>query len=312
MMLDSLGRHPELYGFPSETQMMPYIISQAPKFEDLENDDNFRAYWQFAINQLPKLQRHNHGVNPVIPDTWRSFPRSVGGIFDGIFQTLAAESEKKRWCEKTPDHVQHLPLLSQIFPDAKFVHMIRDGREVACSISRRQKRHPALIIYRWKKLVEMGQSEGKTLGDRYLEIKYEDLTSDPRSGMERVCAFLSLDFSTQVLRSKMPGSERRQQFAKDELDKIRANPLKWKTYFDKSTVDTLERIGGRALYGLGYPTSNSDGDEDPSVFKRKIWRGKDFATLILERANSSKHYDTIQKLAKKVLFSYREYRSKRH
>ena len=50
MMLDSLGRHPELYGFPSETQMMPYIISQAPKFRDLEIDDNFRAYWRFAIN----------------------------------------------------------------------------------------------------------------------------------------------------------------------------------------------------------------------------------------------------------------------
>lgn len=109
----------------------------------------------------------------------------------------------------------------------------------------------------------------------------------------------------------MPQSEARRTLAKGELAKISSNPLKWKTYFDMNTLDILEKIGGRALHRLGYPTSNPDGDQDPGVFRRNVWRGKDFVTQILESAGSNKHYDTIPKIAKNVLFSYREYRSKR-
>lgn len=312
MMLDSLGRHPELYAVPVETHMMPYIIGRASRFGDLSNDDNYRAYWQFAIDQMPALLRFNDGVKPDIPSDWQSYPRTIAGIFDGIFSSFAKKQGKRCWCEKTPDHVQHVHLLSNIFPRARFIHLIRDGREVACSIGRRQHRRPELVIYRWKELVTTGQADGATLGDRYMELKYEDLTSGPRREMARICDFLSLAFDEHVLSSRMPQSPKRQGMDKGELGAISANPTKWPEYFDSRTVRRLEQIGGATLESLGYGTENETGDRDPGWFRRRVWRALDFVRLTRKRMKIRKDYDSWIKVARNALFSFKQYRSKRH
>lgn len=312
MMLDSLGRHPQLYAIPNETLMMPYIISRARRFGELSNSNNFQAYWQFAIDQMPVLVRFNDGVKPEIPSDWGSYPRTIAGVFDGIFSSLAKTKGKRRWCEKTPDHVQHVRLLSEVFPRSRFIHMIRDGREVACSIARRQFRHPELVIYRWKKLVNLGQADGAMLGERYMELKYEDLTSDPRSEMARVCEFLSLDFDEHVLSSRMPQSPKRKSLTKGELGAISANPMKWPQYFDSRSVKRLEQISGATLSHLGYRVENATGDRAPSRIHREIWRAIEFVRLTRKKMNTSKNYDSWIKVARNSMFSIKQYRSKRH
>jgi hypothetical protein len=217
-----------------------------------------------------------------------------------------------RWCEKTPDHVQHLGLLSEVFRNARFVHMIRDGREVACSLTRRQRRHPELVIYRWKKLVRLGRREGARLGDRYLEVIYEELTRDPKMQMKRLCEFLQLEFDERVLQSQMPQSPRRKRLARGALGAISANPLKWKDYFDGETLRGLECIGGRTLQDLGYEVANEAGDHDPGWVQRKHWRAVDFLRVTNDRRKTSKKYDSWKKLAQKLVFSFKEYRSKRY
>ncbi len=311
MMLDSLGRHPDLFAVPHETLMMPYIIAQADRFGDLNIDKNFRAYWRFAIDQMPVLRRIYAGKKPELPEDWRAQPRSVAGVFEGILGFLAAAQNKKRWCEKTPDHVQHIDMLSRIFPGARFIHMIRDGREVACSITRRQKRRPELIIYRWKKLVEMGQTAGSKLGDRYMELKYEELTRDPQARMAEVCEFLRLEFSEQVLQSRMPQNPDRKRLAAGELGAIRRNTLKWPEYFDVGTVLRLESIGGRMLSQLGYRIESTVGDCEPSGFQKQLWRAVDFIRYHTELKKTSQKYDSWLKILGKMLFSFKEYRSKR-
>lgn len=312
MMLDSLGRHPGLYAVPVETQMMPYIIQNGGRFGDLATDENFLAYWRFAIVQMPALMRITNGEWIEVPADWRAYPRTIGGIFDGIFSTLAAQAGKRRWCEKTPDHVQHLRTLAGIFPKAKFIHLIRDGREVACSIHRRQMRRPELIIYRWKQLVRLGQVEGARLGDRYTELRYEDLTSDPRTAMAGICRFLELDVCEDVTLSRMPQSPGKKRLRKGELGKISANPAKWPTYFDRGTVDRLERIGGAMLAKLGYESGNPAGDLTPGTMKLKFWRFTDFLRLTRAQRKAGGARHAWSKVARRIGFSVKQYRSKRY
>jgi hypothetical protein len=238
-------------------------------------------------------------------------PRTVAGIFEGIFGSLAATQNKRRWCEKTPDHVQHIRMLSEIFPDASFVHMIRDGREVASSISRRQLRHPELVIYRWKKLVDEGRSAGAGIGSRYLEVRYEDLTADPRTQMQRLCEFLQVEFTEQVLQSRMPQNPSRKRLPLGELGEISANPVKWPGYFDPATIRRLEGIGGRMLSDLGYEVRTVPGDAAPSWWQRKLWRAWDFVRYSMEQKKKSRRYNSWPKLVRKMYFSFKEYRSKR-
>jgi hypothetical protein len=312
MMLDSLGRHPELFAVPGETLMMPYIISNAGRFGDLSVDRNFRKYWQFAIDHMPVLQRDNEGKPLTIPGDWHAFPRTVGGVFDGIFSSLAKKVNKRRWCEKTPDHVQHLPVLAATFPRAKFIHLIRDGREVACSVNRRQKRQPELVIYRWKQLVRLGRSDGARLGDRYTELRYEDLTSSAEDEMRRVCQFLDLPFANEVLLSRMPQSPRKKRLAKGDLGEITSNPTKWPAYFDHRTVRRLESIGGSLLTDLGYVSGDTAGDRNPPLFKRKFWRAADFLSLTAARLKTSRGPGSKRKVLRKVVLSFKQYLTKRH
>jgi hypothetical protein len=312
MLLDSLGLHPKLYALPDETHMMPYIIQHSDRFGDLNVDDNFREYWQFAIDQMPALQRFNSGVKPDIPTNWQTYPRTVAGVFDGLFSCFAAKQGKRRWCEKTPDHVQHMRGFSAIFPQARFIHIIRDGREVACSINRRQHRNPELIIYRWKKLVEMGRGEGAKLLDKYLEVRYEDMTSDPRREMAKLCRFLEVEFDEQVLLSRMPESPVRKELSRGEIGKISENPLKWPAYFDAKTVRQLEQVGGRMLHNLGYRVQTVAGDRNPSWIQQRIWRANDFLRLVRIRMKTRKNYDSWLKVGRNILVSYKAYRSKRY
>jgi len=311
MMLDSLGRHPELFALPDETHMMPYIIGQQGRFGDLAIDTNFLRYWQFAIHNLPVLQKR-YRTRQEIPENWNRYPRSAGGVFDGIFSTLAAAHGKRRWCEKTPDHIQHMNLLAEVFPKSRFIHMIRDGREVACSIARRQMRVPQLVIYRWKKLVEIGRSDGGGLGERYLEVRYEDLTDDPYGQMARVCSFLGLEFDDAVTHSRMPQSREKKKLADGELGKIGRNPVKWPSYFDDQVVRELESIGGRMLDELSYPATNTQGNSNPGSIRRAWWRITDFIRLTRFRMRTNRNYDSLSKAVRNLLFSYKAFRTKRH
>ena len=58
---------------------------------------------------------------------------TTGEAIAAVFEAYAAERGKPRWGDKTPLYMQHLPLLERLFPEARFVHLIRDGRDAALS-----------------------------------------------------------------------------------------------------------------------------------------------------------------------------------
>ena len=57
----------------------------------------------------------------------------VAKWINDLFMTYAKSKGKKRWAEKTPDHSLNIPFLAELFPEAFFIHIVRDGRDVACS-----------------------------------------------------------------------------------------------------------------------------------------------------------------------------------
>jgi len=204
MLLDCLGRHPQLYAFPRETRLIPWLVARAPGFGDLGGDANYQRLWD-EVRALGVFQLVNESQPVPLPADWRERPRSLAGILDGVFGYFAARAGKPRWCEKTPQHVQHLPALARLFPAARFIHVVRDGRDCAASFHRRWRRDPRLTVYRWKKVVAIGRRQGRELGEaRYREIRYEDLTAAPEASLRALCAFLALPFDPVVLESARP------------------------------------------------------------------------------------------------------------
>jgi hypothetical protein len=268
MLLDCLGRHPALYAFPRETRLLPYFMARLGRYGDLDNESNFRRLWD-DVRQLAVFRQANGNAPVPLPDDWRDYPRQFASIVDAVFGHFAASHAKQRWCEKTPQHVQHLLALAEHFPAARFLHVIRDGRDCAVSFHRRWLRQPELTVFRWKKVVTCGRGQGARLGAaRYMEVRYEDLTAAPEESLRRICCFLGLAFNPAVLESGQPYLK---LAAGPGNSGLQRNSGKWQGYFSAATCAKLEQIAGRTLASCGYATQCPDSDTDIASWRRKYW-----------------------------------------
>lgn len=258
MLADCLGRHPDLYIFPEETKVLPYFIYKIKSFGDPADLDTRKRLAE-ELGKCWAYREINNGKPVVLEDKMLSKP-GFYGVLNGLYGYFAGSKGKKRWGEKTPMYLQHLEILSKFIPKAKFLHIYRDGRDVAQSLHRRFCRDPRRTIYRWKKIMKYSRSQGNRLKSRYMEISYEDLTGDPELYMRKICNFLELRFDSSVLRSSMP-------YFNDNSSNIKKGTIassrdKWKSYFDKDMCLQLEKIAGSYLEELGYNTAFCKGDLD--------------------------------------------------
>jgi hypothetical protein len=130
----------------------------------------------------------------------------VHGLADAIrriYGLYASERGKTRYGDKTPSYVLRMPLLAELFPEACFVHVIRDGRDVALSYLEipwgPRTIHEAALD--WKRHVGRGRRAGRALGPgRYLEVRYEDIVEDPERVTRLICSFVGVGFEPAMLR----------------------------------------------------------------------------------------------------------------
>lgn len=120
------------------------------------------------------------------------------------FYSAIAKSHNKSWLiEQTPWYGQRIDLLVKLFPDAKFIHMVRDGRDVALSFSRTPWWHKSvgLNLGRWAREIKKISVDASVYLDvsRYIEVKYEDLVLNPKYELSRVCEFLGVDFEEPMV-----------------------------------------------------------------------------------------------------------------
>jgi hypothetical protein len=187
-------------------------------------------------------------------------PTSYAATVRRAFAAYAAHAGKPRYADKTPMHVLHLPRLERMFPEARFVHLVRDGRDVAASY-RTVAWGPAGIedaALLWRRRVAAGRRAGRRLGpDRYREVHYEDLVRDPEAVLRGLCAFLDLAWDDRLLRYHERAGEviaaTRFPAAHDRLRLPPTPGLRdWRRDLTGAEVARFEAIAGRELAAAGY------------------------------------------------------------
>jgi hypothetical protein len=189
-----------------------------------------------------------------------------GEAIAAVFETYAAERGKQRWGDKTPMYMQYLPLLEELFPTAQFVHLVRDGRDVACSflampqgVVTKTWAHPrsiADVACQWRTEVEAARRLGSRVGPgRYFELRYESLVTDPEGELKAVCSFASLPYEPGMLRH----SEGVDVSAKPHQASL-TRPLtpgirNWRTEMTLADAAGFEDVAGELLAALGYELS---------------------------------------------------------
>jgi hypothetical protein len=118
-----------------------------------------------------------------------------------FYQLYAGRFGKPRWGDKTPLYCRHLQRIQDVLPEARFIHLIRDGRDVAVSLRRRWF-SPGHSIERqawfWRRNIERARREASCCR-HYLEVRYEALVLNPEATLRRICAFIDLAFDASML-----------------------------------------------------------------------------------------------------------------
>jgi len=246
LMLDA---HPSI-AVPPESHFvvsLPRVFGAAPTPQAIEALLAHQRFREWGLDE----GRFSQALDAREPATWAD-------LYDTVFSLYATEHGKQRWGDKTPGYGRFLDELRQIFPSARFVHLIRDGRDVACSLARVPWYEGSIVRMAsdWKKSVRRARRSG--LGrDDYLEVRYEDLVTDTVPTLHRVCSHLDVIWADSMLAyprrldDKLPSHRKAwHQRTREGVSSDRIGI--WRREMTAVDLWNFERVAGDLLEELGY------------------------------------------------------------
>jgi hypothetical protein len=190
-----LNSHPHL-AVPHETRFLILAWRRRNLFGDLTRAENRRYVARWILDQ-PKGKISRIGIPPdELIEAFAAAPPTLGSLMAACFSKYAERDGKTRWGDKRPSYSQNLDALFAMFPDARFVNVVRDPRACAASMRRAWTHFGRLasaveVWERTDRTVQRALRKGPS--DRITEVRYEDLVADPQAALERLCGFLALD-----------------------------------------------------------------------------------------------------------------------
>lgn len=257
LILDAHSR----ISIPRETRYLALIGPELSSYGELASD---RAAQERLVRDIGRLLRRQNW--PELP-TWADVDAAVKRwTFPEVARAVnlhpCPEPERAGlafWGDKTPEYVRSVFFLKRLFPDALFLNLVRDGRDVAASAMGLRfagGRNPEALALEWNEDVLCGLLAERTVPGSVLTLRYEDLVGDAEATVRRVCDFLGLGFEPGML------AFHRRDAARDMAgeahhrsvgETIHARSVgRYRRDLDPLAVARLERLMYNGLVGLGY------------------------------------------------------------
>jgi hypothetical protein len=267
LMLDA---HPDL-AVPPETHFIDRAVeacrdARDPRRAFIETVTSHRRWGDFRI-EGDNLERRISGIEPF----------DLGEALRAFYGLYAQKFGKTRWGDKTPKYVHSMELIHRLLPEARFVHIIRDGRDVALS-TRDLWFGPDSVeeaAQKWRSLIEKARVQSREV-PHYLEIRYEDLVSETEPTLRRICEFVDLRWDPGMLSYHETAEERMSEIYRDmespkgkrvvrgemrrSLHTLTGSPpqrdriARWKEGMTIEDRKRFEDAAGETLRELGYET----------------------------------------------------------
>lgn len=231
-----------------------------PRFGNLRSEQNRRRlmrYWLqsklFYVSGLDAGEIEAH----VMRDC-----RSGGDFLRIVMESVAAKQGVSRWADCTPDHLLYLDEIREQIPEARIIHIIRDGRDVALSYVKQgwsypmpwdRSEHLAVAGLYWEWIVSHGRRDGQKFGGRYREVRFEDLISSPRETLASLSEFIGQELNYDHIQHVGIGSvkEPNSSFGGGGGN---FNPVgRWRSQYSDKQLAGIEQVIGPFLKQLEYP-----------------------------------------------------------
>ena len=223
--------------------------------------------WVFTYKIKPAWLAAEFGMDPAEVRAMRAAAPSLGAFIDRFMGAFAEREGKPVWCEKSPRNVLRLDYIWRTFPKARFVHIIRDGRDVSCSLRTHPKRIRVGDAYvpntvrrpiascseHWVKYVSAGLAHRDD--PRYTEVRYEALVEDYAGTTRSLCEALGIEWTPELLdRERIQGARGDTEIVNPEVRQplYRNATGRWQKDLSPDELATVMRVAGPLLDRLGY------------------------------------------------------------
>ncbi len=229
-----LASHPRVSGVPSETYL-------------------------FAEGVAPLLSRLHGGARSspqvgVVYAERAAVIDGVRGLCDSVLGPYL-QPGARLLVERTPDHVRHMRLISELYPGARFIHIIRDGRDVARSLLAKSWGPDSVeaAASEWRDSVRAGRAQAPSPA-RYRELRYEDLLARPDASIRSLFDWLGLGVDDAVIDQAL--GEARTALSVDAT-RPATESEKWRQVFGPRELAAFERAAGDLRAELGYEPASA-------------------------------------------------------
>jgi Sulfotransferase family len=244
-----LNAHPDV-AVPPESRFVTELWRGQNEVDVDQFLAELRDHSRFKVWDLPIQEVRDELIGSPVP---------YAAAVEAAFRAYAKHRGKSVYGDKTPRYVENIPLLAELWPDAKFIHQIRDGRNVALSYADVPfgPKDVAGAARLWKSRVSAGMKAGRDLAGRYMEIRYEDFIEDFESSTKLITDFLGIEFDEAMLdyteRARddiLPRAAKYNPNVGKSVDA--AKKRSWQDSMPDSQVRIFEAIAGDLLEELGY------------------------------------------------------------
>lgn len=264
-------------GFAIYRGYLPIYKTLIPRFGSMSSRENRKKMVEVWLRSkgFRRTGLDPDKISAAILDKCQTGADFIRTVMDDVARTQGA----RRWAVYDPDNVLHMERVKADLPNALFVHIIRDGRDIALSLKKMGGFTPlpwdrsptrslvATALY-WEWMVRKGRQHGRSLGDDYLEIHFEDLIQNPRETLNRLGTFIDHDLDFDRIRNAGLGSlsETNSSF-REESGTEKIKPIgRWKERLSPKDVAAIEGTVGSCLEENGYALTLPESE-------RKNWPG---------------------------------------
>lgn len=233
-----------------------------PLYGDLRNDGAYRqmvrdvvGLQQASMVKWPGVQFDADDIYHALQDQ----PRSVHRIVWELLLRSAELHGASVVMDKSLDSVQYAPELMALFPQMRFLNVVRDPRAQVASMNRAiiHDFDTTLNALAWVKAHTTGRALAQSHPDRVLTIRYEDFLSDQEAIVRRICHFIGIDFLPEML--DIAASQEAQDLSRMSalwesncFAPLPANKDKFKTQLQPHEIETIESLAWETMRHYGY------------------------------------------------------------
>jgi Sulfotransferase family len=228
----------------SGTTLMRRLLNSHPHIacgpeSKLFRENQLEQIYTFLRMSWPTGLDPHYAFDPHLVD------QMMAALMHAVVMPYCQQQGKPRWAEKTPKNILVIDTLFAWFPAAQFIHMIRDPRDAFCSIRQKAAKDkpnwatwtPELTAEEWCRRINSGVA-WRERPERYREVRYEDLVSQPEATLRSLFAFLDEPWEASVL-------EHNPTFS--------TSVGRWQRELSAAEVAAIEAVAGETMHALGYP-----------------------------------------------------------